>query len=368
MSESETPKIMFYVGNLARGGAQRVIVNLANYFNSLHYPVIIVTAKYEEGEYTYDEGVGRIISDLTEDEISDSAWKNFVGRLSKLRKIWKKERPSVIISFMGKSNFMTIVSAFFLHIPVLVSVRSDPRREYGTKVMRLLSKTLFYFATGVILQTEDAVKYFPRCIQKKAVIMPNSLKPDFIKERFEGARRNEIVTVGAVDQNKNHALLIDAFAQIAPDYPDMKVILYGDGCMRPILEEKVKKLKLSEKIKFAGKQTAIYDKIDKARIFVLTSNAEGMPNALIEAMALGLAVISTDCPCGGPRTLIQDGENGLLVPVGDTKALAAALKRILDDAGLEEKLGRRAHRLGMELKPEAVNEKWKKYILEKAVS
>lgn len=362
MSKSEPPKIMFYIGNLAIGGAQRVVVNLANYFNSLHYPVVIVTAKVEDGEYTYDEGVGRIHSDIVGDEITDSGLQNFIRRLTKMRRIWKKERPSVILSFMGKSNFMSIVSAFGLGIPVLVSVRSDPNREYAGKIMRFLSKTLFYFAAGIVLQTEDAVQYFPKCIRKKAIIMPNSLKPDFIKPRFEGVRRNEIVTVGAIDANKNHALLIDAFAEIANEYPQMQVILYGEGCKRRELEERVKKLNLSEKIHFPGRDTAIYDKIDQARIFVLTSNAEGMPNALMEAMALGLAVISTDCPCGGPRTLIKDGENGLLIPVGDKQALTQALRRILQNPGLEEKLGKNAHKLGNELKPDKVNEKWRIYI------
>lgn len=362
MSKSEKPKILFYVGNLARGGAQRVIVNLANYFNSLSYPVTIVTAKAEAGEYTYDKGIIRIISDLTEQEISDSGLKNFIERLKKLRKIWKIEKPSIMIAFMGKSNFMAIVSSLFLGIPVLVSVRSDPNKEYAGRIMRFLSKTLFGLASGVILQTEDAKLYFPKWIRKKAVIMPNSLNKNFIKPKYNNQRLNEIVTVGSIDENKNQALLIEAFALINQDYPEMKVVIYGDGAKRKELEEKVKNLGLQDKILFPGRENAVYNKIDKARIFVLTSKVEGMPNALIEAMALGLAVISTDCPCGGPRTLIQEGENGLLIPVGDVKALEKALRKILDHTELEEKLGMNAHKLSAELEPDIVNRKWLNYI------
>ena len=106
----------------------------------------------------------------------------------------------------------------------------------------------------------------------------------------------------------------------------------------------------------------VAEAIGEAGIFVLSSDVEGMPNALLEAMALGLACVSTDCPCGGPRTVIKDGENGLLIPVGDTDALTRALRRIMDDPELEERLGVNAAKIKEDLEPKKVNQMWMDYI------
>lgn len=360
-------KIAFYVGNLARGGAQRVIVNLANYFNQKEYEVVLVTAKWEEGEYPYDDGVQRVLSDLTEQELSQNRLINFIRRLRKLRGLWKQERPDIIISFMGKSNLNAIASTRGLSIPVLVSVRSDPAREYGTFIQKLLAKRLFGLASGVVLQTEAARAFFPESIRRKSVILPNSINPCFIRERFQGERKKEIVSVGSIDANKNNEMLIRAFAEMAGEYAQWKLVFYGDGILRPKLEELAKELKLEKRITFAGKEPEIYNKIWDSGIFVLTSNAEGMPNALIEAMALGLAVIATDCPCGGPATLIQDGENGLLIPVGDVEALKRALKKLIDNESLANRLGKKAHEISISHSPDKVNKIWQNYIESKIV-
>lgn len=355
-------KIAFYIGNLARGGAQRVMTNLACYFNEIGYEVVLVTAKWEEGEYTYAEGIKRILSDLSEEEQGSGRLLNIYRRMKKLRCIWKTEKPDLIVSFMGKSNVNAIATTRGLHIPVLVSVRSDPNREYATKITRFLSKTLFGMASGIVLQTEMAVSYFPSWMRKKTVIMPNSLDERFIRPRFEGIRRKEIVSVGAVDQNKNHKLLIEAFAELAKEYQEWTVTIYGDGCERKGLQELAAQRGLADRVFLPGKENATYDKIYDSSIFVLTSYVEGMPNALIEAMALGLAVISTDCPCGGPRMLIQDKRNGLLIPVDDKKALVNALGKLLEEEQLREQLGQNAHKLGEELAPGKVNRMWQEYI------
>lgn len=360
-------KIAFYIGNLARGGAQRVVVNLANYFQEIGYKTVIVTTKSNECEYEYNADVGRIISDLTEEEQSQYRLCNFFLRLKKLRGIWKQEKPDLILSFMGKSNFYAIFTTIALSIPVLVSVRSAPEREYGTHISKMLAKTCFGLAAGVILQTEDALHFFPKRIQNKAVIMPNSLDARYIKERWEGMRRTEIVSVGTIDKNKNHLLLIDAFQRLKDDYPEWSVTIYGEGEQRSVLTEYVSKIGLSDRVKLPGREFKTFDKIYDASVFILTSNMEGMPNALMEAMALGLAVVSTDCPCGGPRTIIQDEINGLLIPVGDVEALEKTLRRLLGNEELREMLGKRAHKLGEELAPDKVNQMWQDYIESKMV-
>lgn len=356
---------MVYVNSLAKGGAERVAVNLANYFHESGFESVLVTSRVFEDEYPQPEGVRRIVAEEEQGEIKNRAayfWKRFRG----IRAVWKKERPDLIVSFIGKVNFMALMTTFGMRIPVVVSVRSDPHKEYPSKLMRLLSKTLYLRAKGVIVQTPDAKQYFPGYMQKKVTILPNSLNPRFMRPRFEGKRRNEIVSVGRLDPNKNQQMLIHAFANIADDFPDMQLVLYGDGLpensTRGALEELSRVLGLQSRIRFMGRRNDVEQQIYESRIYVLTSNIEGMPNALLEAMSLGLACISTDCPCGGPRTVIRDGENGLLVPVGDIAALEQALRRILSDPGLEERLGVNASAIQKDLAPERVNQMWMDYI------
>ena len=146
----------------------------------------------------------------------------------------------------------------------------------------------------------------------------------------------------------------------------MKIKIYGGGLAgsdtRPMLEALAKELGIENKVHFMGRQSDVRMKIERARIFVLASGYEGMPNALLEAMATGLAVISTDCPCGGPRSVIRNGENGLLIPVGDTEALEEALRCILEHPELEERIGREAAKLAEELSPKKVCRQWQEQI------
>lgn len=358
-------KVLFYVGNLAKGGAQRVILNLTEMLLTEGNQVVIVTPRQEEEEYALPQGAVRLQSELTDTEAKQGAVGrvcNLFARVRKLRRILRAERPDLLVSFLGKNNLMAVAASRGLKLPVAVSVRGTPSREYAGAGMRFLAGVLFRMADGVILQTPDAKAFFPAGVQKKAVILPNPLSPAFCRPRFEGARRKEIVTVGRIDANKDQALLVDAFLAIAEKFPSVRLVLYGNGEDRQKLQERVDRAGMQERIELPGAVADVADRIEKARIFVLPSRTEGMPNALMEAMALGLAVIATDCPCGGPRMLIRDGENGLLVPVGDKEALAAALERLLSDRGLEERLGRAAAKLQETLRPEAVQREWLSYL------
>lgn len=356
-------KIIFYINNLGKGGTQRVIVNFAEYLQKKEYFVTIVTTAKIANEFSISDKIQRIYSDIEPDEVSGNRVKNFILRTKKLRKIWIKEEPDLIISFIGKNNFMVLITALGLKIPIITSVRGEPREEYYNAFLRFLSKTLLGISKGLILQTEDAKKFFPRWIQKKSVILDNPLNPDFIDEYYEGTRKNEIVSVGRMDRNKNHKLIIDAFCKIAGEFPEIHLILYGDGEEREGLIEYVKKTKYQEQIFLPGMIRNVKKRIEKSKIFVLSSNTEGMPNSLMEALALGIPCISTDCPCGGPSALMRGKENGILVPVGDVDSMAEAMKRLLADESLREKYSRNAHKISEELHPEKINRRWEAYLL-----
>lgn len=361
-------KIAFYIGSLSQGGAERVIVNLAGYFKGIGYEVVMVNYFTGHNEYQLPEGITRYLVDLTKEELTSNRLTNLVRRFQKLRKVWKEEKPDVIISFIGKTNLMTLATSRCLGIPVAVSVRSVPAREYASRGLQLGMKLLFPFAAGVILQTNQAKEYFSKRIQKKAVILPNSLNPDFIRPLYKGIRKKEIVCVGRIDNNKNQEMLVEAFADLleeeayAMNLQDWNLILYGDGPRREHLEQYCIKRQVTEHIHFAGVQNHIADKIQESAIFVLPSKQEGMPNALIEAMALGLAVIATNCPCGGPAELIEDGKNGYLIPVDDKEALKKRLIELITQEEKRKDMGNAASEIGKKLHPDTVNGMWKEYI------
>lgn len=355
-------KIMFYISSLAKAGAQRVILNLTESLLEKGHKVTIVTTAIVENEYDLPKGAGRIISDIQGAEITSNRVMNLRNRFLKLRNIWKSEQPDVIISFIGKNNFMAIMTAMGLHIPVVTSVRGEPKEEYYSPVMELLAKTLMGMSAGIVLQTPDAKEYFPKWMHKKAVILENPLNPNFIEKYYDGDRNSEIVSVGRIDSNKNQKIMIDAFMRIADEFPEMKLVLYGDGEDREKLINYVNHSSYKERILFPGAVGNVKERIKKAKVFVLSSNTEGMPNALMEALALGIPCVSTDCPCGGPRMLMEGKENGILVPVGDSDKMAEAMTRILQDNKLWNTYSRNAYRITESLNPGAVNEKWEKYL------
>ena len=239
--------IAFYIGSFQRGGAERVMANLAEYFYTQDYQVTLVTTYLAEEEYPFahaawkripfsergahpqaeevmllDEspalvdpfgasgrdGIHRVFSGLLPDEQTSNRAANIARRSAKLRRVFEKIRPDVIVSFLGKNNVMAILTTIGLGIPVLVSVRSDPAREYASSQLRFSMRSAYPRAAGVILQTQDAINYFPHNIREKCVILPNPLNPEFIRPPYEGEREKTIVAVGSLDRNKNHAMLI----------------------------------------------------------------------------------------------------------------------------------------------------------------
>lgn len=355
--------IAMLIGALTKGGAERVMVNLAGYFADKGYCVTMVTQYQRENEYPLNEKVKRVISDITDGEVTGSRLVNFARRFKKLRNIWKSERPDVILSFIGKNNMMAILTSLFLKIPVAVSVRADPEQEYYNSWMRFMARHLFAWAGGVVLQTRRCFGFFPEKVRKKAVILKNPVSRDFFRERFKGGREKEIVAVGRIDENKNHELLIRAFAGIAREIPDYKLIIYGEGDCRERLTALAEELGLSDRILFPGSTDRVADAIYKARVFVLPSNTEGVPNTLIEAMVMGLTVLSTDCPCGGPADLIEDGVNGILTPVGDVEKMKENLHRLIKDVQMADRLGEAAVKTGESYQPQRVYGEWEAFLL-----
>ena len=256
---------------------------------------------------------------------------------------------------------MAILTSRFLSIPVVVSVRGEPKEEYYSRFLRGAAMLLFPMADGVVLQSRRSADFFSQSVRKRAVILPNSIHPAFMREVYAGEREKKIVAVGRVDANKNHMMIIKAFASLAERYPDYELVIYGEGELRSRLLEQVREMGLQDRVHLPGSISDVADAIYKASVFVLSSNSEGMPNTLMEAMALGIPSIATDCPCGGPAELIEDGVNGLLTEVDNWKKMEENLQKIMNNKKFANKLSRNAAKIQEKLNPDLINAKWEDY-------
>ena len=356
-------RMALFISSLQKGGSERVMVNLAEYFHSRGYEVILVTQYKREDEYDMTSDIERVYSEPEQTELSGSRIKNFITRYKKLRNIWKKYKPDVILSFLGKNNLMAIATAAFLPVKTAVSVRGEPTMEYEGRLMQFIAGFVFRFSDGVIFQTKQALDFFPKAVRKKAVILPNPLNEQFINRRYLGERDDIIAAAGRLDENKNHAMLICAFEKIAEEFPNVRLVIYGDGGLKASLQALINEKGLSDRVTLAGSVSDLADKICNAKIFALTSNTEGMPNSIVEAMALGIPVVSTDCPCGGPAMLIEDKVTGILVPVGDAYALSDAFRLILSDMEFAKKLSDNAYKASEKFEPVKVDKEWESFLM-----
>ncbi len=354
-------KLFFYINSIHEGGgAERVISVLSQQMAKRGCDVTMITSFKDTWEYTLDEKVRRI--SLESEKLKTNKLKRNLSRIRKLRSICKREKPDVLISFMFEPNIRALIATMGLKTKTIISVRNDPEKENGRGVARFLAKTLYRLADGYVFQTEQAKKWFAPKIQKKSVVILNPVSDSFYYVNGAPCVKKSVVSVGRLEEDKNFNLLIKAFALIADEYPEYQLEIYGDGTLRNMLKELINELDLSNRIILKGQCSDISSQIKDASLFVLSSNVEGLPNALMEAMALGLPVISTDFAGGGARTLIEDGVNGIIVPIGNEKALAEAMRKILSDREYALNLGSKAKVKSSEFKPDNIADKWYTYI------
>ena len=351
-------KVLFCLGSFTHGRAERVISNLSQSFSKEHDLSIILTKK---------SNLSYPLPPLNLNYLDDDSKKNNIiikniKRLFKMNKLIKEIKPDIIISFLPEPSYRVLLLKIFNRIPVIVSVRNDPKVEYKSKINYLLMRFLYPKADGFVFQTKEAKKYFPKVIQEKSKIILNPLSQDFIKNEIITKRKKRIVNVGRLVPQKNHYILIDAISKLPKKFDDYVLCIYGVGPLKDELLSYIKKLNLEKRVFLMGEIDNVQEEIKDASLFVLSSNYEGLPNSLIEAMALGLPVISTDCPCGGPSTLIKNNINGILVPVNDSITLTNEIKRVLNDSNLASKLGHEAKKIIDYTHPDKINEEWLNYI------
>lgn len=352
-------KIAFYINAIHEGGAERVMVNLASNFANEGDNVILITSFKDSWEYSYSTKIKRYI--LEENKTFRSTIKRNIFRILELRKVLKVESLDCIVSFMAEPNYRAIIASHGLKIKTIISVRNDPNKEYPGKIGNLLGKKLLPLADGCVFQTSEAQRWFPKKLQDKSQIIFNAVKEDFFEINRQVVK-NTIVTCGRLEEQKNHKMLINAFELVLKKHPDAKLMIYGEGKLRSDLTELIKSKGIEQNVLLCGNSNNVPEVLSKAEIFVLSSDYEGMPNALMEALAAGVPCISTDCPCGGPKSLITDKVNGRLISIKNEQQLANVLVELLDNKEMATGLGTEAQKRAFEFSPSKIYETWHKYV------
>ena len=364
-------KIVFHLNCLEQGGAERVVTNLANRFAKEGYQVIIATEWYGENEFQIDPEVRRVHVGLHEGDEKKHHLIQFLLRVKYLRGFLKEEKPDILIPFARKALYRGLMAAYFMKIPVLISIRTDPVGHYDERSDKIQIPILFPRADGCVFQTQGAREFFAPRLQDNSRIILNPIHEKYIGVPKPEKRTKTVVQSGRLVDFKNQPMLIRAFVKVHEKHPEYDLKIYGgdsfDGT-KEILENLIQENEAQEYIHLMGASDTLEKDLADAALFAFTSDWEGLPNALMEAMALGLPIVATDCPCGGPRTIMTNEVDGLLIPIKDEQALIDGINRLIEDRGLAERLGVQARKIADRANGQAVFEQCIDYIEELCVS
>lgn len=357
---------LLYTSCLQKGGTERIVCVYAKYFQAKGCDTTVLTNFRLEQEYTLPAGIRRLV---VGEKIHETVSRihNYLERLRAIRKICKENQVETAIAFAKANAVRLVLATIGLKTKVIISIRTNPEAEFQPGLMSGIVMKLFSLADGFLFQTNMQRDFFGTRIAKRAIVVPNSIDKSFMREAYKGKRDNRIVTMGRLIPCKNHKLLMKSFSRVVREFPELELVIYGEGSYREELEQERARLGLEDKIRLPGAVDCVADAVQSARLFVLSSDYEGMPNALLEAMALGIPVISTDCPCGGPAEIIRNGENGLLVETGKEEELSAAMLMLLRDDELRKRIGNNGRQVQQDYSEEQTFEKLYEY-LEKVIA
>lgn len=341
--------IIFVSNAMAGGGAARVISVLATELSARDKRVGIAIYRPFGGEYPLPPAVAKEYCANTERQPSK------LRRIVWLRSVVKRNPSAAIVAFEYFVNMQVLIACIGLSNRVIVSERNDPARVGSGFPNNWLRERLYHRANMLVCQTDDASAYFSDRVRKTVILNP--LKTD-LPEPYEGERRKAVVSFCRLDRQKNLPLLLRAFARFHKTHPEYALEIFGDGRERAVITAMVEKLGLSSCVSILRGRLDVHDVVRDASMFVLPSDYEGLSNSMLEAMAMGLPAICTDCPCGGARMVIKDGENGLLIPVGDEEALLTAMCRVADEPGLAERMSRNGRALQKSLSVNEITNQW----------
>jgi GalNAc-alpha-(1->4)-GalNAc-alpha-(1->3)-diNAcBac-PP-undecaprenol alpha-1,4-N-acetyl-D-galactosaminyltransferase len=349
-------KICFIGGGLAGGGQERALTNWANEFANEGVEISIICLFKTEIFYNLNPSIKVIWPVL--DRKTTNKFIYAIKLIPFIRKNVKLINPSAVISFGDWFNAYSIIATRFLGVKTFITNRMGPNLFLG-KFLEVFNRLSYPYADGLIVQTERAKEILSKKYSlKKIHVIPNILNPINIDNL---SYKNNIISIGRLSKEKGHSILIEAFSKL--NYDDYKLHLIGDGPEMNNLNEYVKKLKIEDKVIFHGHQKNFTHVLQQASIFVLPSYYEGFPNALLEAMSIPLACISSDC-VAGPREIINNNNNGLLFETRNAEDLRNKLNYLISNKEQQALLRNEAYKVRNKYSSEQIFELIKKVILE----
>ena len=361
---------MILITGMRVGGAERVAATMANTFNRRGHDSTLVSMQNKPNPYPLDEQVHYFGCGLSYNEEGGSLAKNAslirsaIKAFPRFRRIIKENRPDAVITFLNNASIFGVLYKILRdhHLPVIVYEQSDPRRY--SKAMCKILRFFFKHSNAVVCQSRDVENYYREGGSKKTVVIDNPLNEDCIAIEPATVRSKRIVAAGRLMKLKNYNLLLDAFEKVHTLFPEYQLEIYGDGPDKEILEQKRDKMTCASYVHFMGNVSNVMRRVSDASLYVMSSDYEGFPNALVEAMASGIPAICTDYPSGTAREIIQSGVNGIVVPTGDVDAMADAMKTMLGDRNKAEAMGKEGYKIRERLEANHISEQWESLVRE----
>ena len=356
-------KVLFTIPCLSYGGAEKNMVLVANYLSQKGHSIAICSFNEEPKKQQLHPDIRCYDMPVQPMGKGRFAWVGVRKRqYAFLEQTCKKEQPEVILSFLPISNALAVLCGKKMHIPVVISERADPYQAIS-KLDRLMH-ALYNRADGAVFQTEGAKKFYAPRLQKKSAVIPN---PVILKEQDISydllACKPQIAFVGRFElKQKRQDIMLRAMRKVIEKHPQYTLVFYGDGPDKPAMQDFAAKLGIDQSVVFAGVSTQVLKDISQSEIFAMTSDYEGIPNVLIEAMSIGMPCVATDCSPGGARLLLRGGEDGMLVPCGDVEAIVSAINTLIEDKRLAADYGKKAKGIIDRFNYDTIMEKWESYL------
>lgn len=354
-------RIVILMGSLTMGGAERVATSLASYLANSDVETYLVSFDSKPSSYTLDEKV-HFINNLDNDKFTGIKGVN--KRIKFMFNTLNKIKPDLVFTMFYDINMYALIYKLFgkNKIKLVSSERCNPNEITGKN--RIINKISSMSSDGFIFQTKRAKECYPKKVQDKSVVIHNAIGNPLLKKIDENKIMTEktITSMGRLEYQKAHDVMIKSCAPVLKKHPEYKLVIYGEGSLRPYLEDLINKLDMQNNVFLPGNTENAVLEVAKSQVFLLTSRFEGMPNALMEAMACGIPSISTDCDMG-PAELISDGENGYLVPVDDVDAITQKLELLIDDESLRKQISNNSRKIVEEHSVQKIYREYLDYFL-----